>query len=99
MDKRIRDKAEILRENADRFATWLKLIPDSRMRRSVGQVSSPIGLITRIYCLNCGKNCGGVYGEPAFTHVLCDACRDRLGGLPGMEEVKFEPDVQPKEEG
>ena len=98
MAEETKKEREIRLENVSLFEAWRKLIPDARTQRPIGQVWSPLGLITRIYCLNCGKNIGGVYGEPSFVHVLCDKCRDSKGGLPGMEEVKFTPDIPPTEE-
>jgi hypothetical protein len=84
-------------EHVELFETWRKLLGDSRCRMPRGQIQSPLGLITPIYCLNCGRCCGGVYGTVPTTAVLCDPCRERWGGLPGFEETPFTPDVPPED--
>ena len=78
------DAIEIQHENERRLLLWERSIPDSRLGSTKGQVMSPFGLLTPIFCINCGISCGAVYGDVTYTHALCDACGERWGGLPGV---------------
>jgi hypothetical protein len=83
-------------ENESLFAAWRKLLPDGRPRMARGQIMSPMGLITRIFCSSCGTGMGGVYGDPQHAVLLCDRCHATHGGLPDVPSVYFEPDLSPE---
>lgn len=84
---------EIRMENESLFEVWRTLIPDGRTRARTGQIPSPLGLITPLFCASCGKGLGGVYGEVPHAVVVCDPCHATHGGLPELQAVHFEPDV------
>jgi hypothetical protein len=83
-------------ENESRFAVWRALVPDGRTRDRRGQIPSPLGLITPIFCSSCGAGMGGVYGDVPHAAMVCDRCHATHGGLPGVEGVYFKPDVSPE---
>jgi len=59
-----------------------KALPDSRPREQRGQIRTPHGLASPIYCANCGKFKGYVFVSTEFMFYLCDDC-DRFGN--GLE--------------
>lgn len=54
---------------------------DSRPRHRKGEVRTPRGNATPMFCVSCGKLDG--YALTDTTHIvgLCDECFDRFGGL------------------
>jgi hypothetical protein len=80
-------------ENESRFAVWRALVPDGRTRDRRGQIPSPLGLITPIFCSSCGTGMGGVYGDVPHAAMVCDRCHATHGGIPELQAVYFTPDV------
>ena len=71
----------------ERFEAWRKLLPDSRLRTRATTIASPIGQVTRVYCINCGRPCGAVttLPDPSVAIFLCQSCAERYGTLPVPE--------------
>jgi hypothetical protein len=83
-------------ENESLFAVWRRRVPDGRTRDARGQISSPLGLITPIFCSSCGTGMGGIYGEIPHAAMLCDRCHATHGGLPDVKGIYFQPAVSPE---
>jgi len=56
-------------------------LPDSRTREQRGQIRTPHGLATPVYCVNCGKAQGYTYASTEFMFYLCDDCDKHGTGL------------------
>lgn len=83
-------------ENEHLFAVWRALVPDGRTRDRRGQIPSPLGLITPIFCSSCGTGMGGVYGNVPHAAMICDRCHATHGGILELETMYFTPDVSPE---
>lgn len=57
-------------------------LPDSRPREKRGQIRTPRGMATPVYCVNCGKQFGFAYASTEFILYICDACEKAGGALP-----------------
>ena len=84
---------DALEANRERFEAWRKLIPDARTSSRQRQIWTPNGLMTLIYCTNCGAGGGAVTNDTPFIHFYCEKCRHLAAGLPEVPE----PVVRPKE--
>ncbi len=84
---------------AEAFDAWKRLMGDSRCREQV-LVPSPIGLVVRLYCLNCGRPGGAVRADPQRGEALyiCRECAATHGGLT-LPEIPREAFVDNPEEG
>lgn len=61
-----------------------EILPDSRLRpcdRST--ICGPAGIMSRVYCANCGADGGLITEEWALqVFYLCDRCAETYGKLP-----------------
>jgi hypothetical protein len=77
---------EIRMAREERFEAWRRLIPDSRCQRTTDRqiVATPMGLVQRIYCINCGQSGGAVTYSSELPDVtyICKSCAATHGGLP-----------------
>lgn len=66
-------------------------LPESRLKDRK-TFCGPVGIMSRVYCANCGCEGGAVTEEWAeFIFYLCDACAEKTGGVvPGAVEVPGE---------
>jgi hypothetical protein len=66
---------------------------DSRVKDPAkrGLISSPLGPLTRTYCVQCGKP-GGVVTEAAIGLIIyvCNDCRATCGNPAGLAELEDE---------
>ena len=71
----------------DCFEVWRKLVPDSRLNNRSITISSPMGELQPIFCINCGRPNGAVTTGPELPEVtfICPPCAERHGGLPVPE--------------
>ena len=81
----------------ERFEAWRKLLPDSRCRNRQRQRWSPLGLVTEIFCMNCGRSGGAVSNDVPDVFYVCRDCAATHGGLP-VPEVPEEL-IRPQKEG
>jgi hypothetical protein len=56
-------------------------LPDSRPRDQRGQIRTPRGNATPVFCANCGKPAGFAYVSTEFIIFICDACEQAGGAL------------------
>lgn len=63
-------------------------LPDSRPREQRGQILTPFGWATPVYCVNCGKPYGFAFVDTTHILYICDDCEDRCGvpDLPVVDE-------------
>lgn len=67
-------------------------LPDSRLKYHRTTICGPIGLMSRVFCANCGCD-GGLVTEEWAGHIMyiCDDCANTCGRqLPGMVEIPEE---------
>ncbi len=57
-------------------------LPDSRPKVQRGQIRTPKGNATPVFCINCGGQFGFAYVDTAAIVYLCDECEKVGGGLP-----------------
>ena len=57
-------------------------LPDSRPHDQRGQIRTPAGLATPVFCINCGGQFGFAFVDTAAIIYVCDECEGRHGGLP-----------------
>jgi len=81
------------RENQAQFEAWKRLMPSSLLSRTQRTVWTPMGLMTLIFCSNCGASGGAITAPTEFVHYLCDDCKHLAAGLPEIPE----PIVRPQE--
>jgi hypothetical protein len=64
-------------------------LPDARLRKCNRKTfQGQFGLMSRVYCVNCGKPGGMITEELAATvYLVCDNCVDRMGAVPGAVQV------------
>jgi len=79
------------KENQAQFEAWRRLIPDAGCQRTQRQVWTPMGLMTLIYCTNCGAPGGAVTQHSEFVHYYCDKCKHLAAGLPEIPEPLVRP--------
>lgn len=69
-----------------------RVVPDSRPRERRGEIRTPHGNASPIYCANCGKFAGYCFAATDFMFYLCDGC-DHAGtgiDLPVVDEATVE---------
>lgn len=87
-DGETRRDYEIRMACEDSFEAWRKLAGNSRCQTPLLKgmtVDSPIGQVTRIYCLNCGVPGGAVTPSLIDAIFICPSCAATHGGLPVPE--------------
>lgn len=62
-------------------------LPDARLSSTNRNTfCGPVGLMSRVFCVNCGAPGGAVTEEWASeVFYLCDSCADKLGPLPCLQ--------------
>lgn len=58
-----------------------EVAPDCRSRAQRGQIRTPMGLATPVFCANCGKDGGYTYADTTFMFYLCGDCDKHGNGL------------------
>lgn len=53
-------------------------VPDSRPRTPTGDLKTPLGNATKVFCANCGKFGGYCLVDTKFLMYLCNDC-DHVG--------------------
>lgn len=66
-----------------------KALPDSRARVARGEIRTPFGTATPVYCVSCGKDAGYTFASTEFMFYLCDEC-DIYGN--GLDLPVVDPD-------
>lgn len=72
----------------DHIEALKKALPDSRSAARRGEIRTPHGNASPVYCANCGKFKGYTFASTEFMFYLCDDC-DRHGtglDLPIVDE-------------
>lgn len=57
-------------------------LPDSRPREQRGQILTPHGNATPVYCINCGRQDGYAFVPTESIICVCAECEKKCGGLP-----------------
>lgn len=58
-----------------------KALPDSRAREARGEIRTPFGTATPVFCASCGKDAGFTFASTEFMFYLCDECDVYGSGL------------------
>lgn len=58
-------------------------LPEARLTHHRTTICGPIGLMSKVFCVNCGAS-GGLITEEWAKSVffVCDACDEKLGKVP-----------------
>jgi hypothetical protein len=67
-------------------------LPDSRLSHHRTTFCGPVGLMSKVFCANCGKS-GGAVTEEWAEHIffICDACAEKgCGSIPGAVQIPEE---------
>jgi hypothetical protein len=64
--------------------------PDSRSKEDRGQIATPYGLASKVYCADCGRFSGYVFGDVSLMFYLCNSC-DKTGT--GIDLPVIDPEV------
>jgi NAD-dependent SIR2 family protein deacetylase len=57
-------------------------LPDSRPADQRGQIRTPQGNATPVYCINCHRQFGYAWMSTEKIVYVCDECEKKHGGLP-----------------
>lgn len=62
--------------------------PDCRPKDQRGQIRTPHGLATPVFCANCGMPNGFAYVDTSHIFYLCNDCEEKHGllDLPTVDE-------------
>jgi hypothetical protein len=58
-----------------------KALPDSRSTARRGEIRTPLGNASPIYCANCGAFAGYTFVNTEFMFYLCEGCDHHGTGL------------------
>jgi len=56
-------------------------LPDCRSREQRGQIRTPFGLASPVYCASCGRMNGYTFADTAHLFYLCNDCDEYGAGL------------------
>lgn len=68
-----------------------KAFPDSRTKAQRGQIQTPMGLASPVYCASCGRFAGYTFASTEFMFYLCDGGCDKYGN--GLDLPVVDPET------
>ena len=71
------------------MAATKKAMPESRARVARGEIRTPLGTATPVFCASCGGKAGFTFASTDFMFYLCDEC-DVYGS--GLDLPVVDPD-------
>lgn len=74
-------KVEGLQQALEQIRRLAGIAPDCRSREQRGQIQTPFGLATPVFCANCGKKSGYVFADTSYYFHLCNDCDPHGRGL------------------
>lgn len=70
------------RETVEQVERLFGDLPDSRPKVRRGDIRTPHGNATPVFCANCGRASGFAFVDTTRILYLCDECEAKHGGLP-----------------